>query len=61
MTILWRPMGRRGEIERIKEIYEKTENFVMIGETLAESFWTAEGVTKPNTVHNIYFGDGRGV
>ena len=33
----------RGLIGRIKEIYE-TENFVRIGETLTESFWTAEGV-----------------
>ena len=36
----------RGIIERIKEIYEETENFVRIGETLTRSFWTAEGVTQ---------------
>ena len=34
----------RGIIERIKEIYEETENFVRVGETLTEPFWKAEGV-----------------
>ena len=47
-TILWRTMVRRGVnreiIERIKEIFKETEIFVRIGETLTESFWTAEGV-----------------
>ena len=34
----------RRTIERIKEIYEETENCVRIGEILIGSFWTAEGV-----------------
>ena len=34
----------RGIMERIKEIYEETENFIRRGETLTGSFWTADGV-----------------
>ena len=53
----------RGIIERIKEIYEETENFVRTGKTLTEQFWTAKRVrsTKLNIVHNVCFGDGRGI
>ena len=35
---------QQGIIEKIKEIYEETENFVIIGKTLTESFWTTRGV-----------------
>ena len=48
----------RGIIERIKEIYEETENFVRIEGTLTKSFWTAErvrqGCASSPTLFKIY-------
>ena len=45
---LWKSMKetgiRKGIVERIKELYEETENRLRIGDKYTKTFWTERGV-----------------
>ena len=56
---LWKSMKergiRRGIVERIKELYEETENVIRIGDKYTKTFWTEEGVRQGCTLSPVLF------